>query len=81
MSFLIAQGSGITQVEPEDELHVKVKLDGEKGGTDVRWIFSIAFTAAGTGNMQMSKYIACLLYTSESVGKELRKMYSWNEEK
>lgn len=58
MSFLIAQGSGITQVEPEDELHVKVKLDGEKGGTDVRWIFSIAFTAAGTGNMQMSKYIA-----------------------
>ena len=57
-SFLMANGAGFTAVEPDDELHVDVTLEGDAGGTDVRWIMQLAFNGAGTGNMSVSKYIA-----------------------
>ena len=58
VSFLIANGAGITEIQPTDELHIDVTLEGADKGTDIRWTLQLAFNGAGTGNMYMSKYIA-----------------------
>ena len=58
----VQNNSGLVWLDEEDYLNFDVTLEGETGGTDVRWELSIAFTS---GRIIINKYIA------EAAGVEL----------